>query len=264
MALSLLRFKRGTRAELAAAAGSSGLNLGEPYMITDEGRLAIGVSDSEYADLALAKKPTVQEFATSDTWTRPTGCRFVRVLVVGGGGGGGGCGATNGTTQSAGGSSAGGGGWSIKWIDVSAIASVTVTVGAAGAGGPAGVNNGTSGGTSSFGAHCSATGGGYGVGLGASIGNGYPGGHGGVGSGGDENGRGMHGAHAYQIGNTPVIDSGGDSYFGGGAPPPSVFSAQGNAGLSPGAGGSGARSKNTTAYAGGDGAAGVVIVEEFY
>lgn len=43
--------KRGTRAQLNAAAAASGLKAGEPYLITDEGRLAVGLSVSTYAEL---------------------------------------------------------------------------------------------------------------------------------------------------------------------------------------------------------------------
>lgn len=47
---NLLKIKRGTRAQLNAAVTSNSLNLGEPYLITDEGRLAIGTGSNTYAD----------------------------------------------------------------------------------------------------------------------------------------------------------------------------------------------------------------------
>lgn len=47
--MAQLRIKRGTRAQLDAAAAASGLRLGEPYLITDEGRLAVGTSASAYS-----------------------------------------------------------------------------------------------------------------------------------------------------------------------------------------------------------------------
>jgi hypothetical protein len=44
-----LRFKRGTKAQIDTAAGSSGLVAGEPYLITDQGgRLAVGTTTSAY------------------------------------------------------------------------------------------------------------------------------------------------------------------------------------------------------------------------
>lgn len=50
--MALIRFKRGTRAELEAAAGSDELVEGEPYYITDEpGVVAIGTGADSYADI---------------------------------------------------------------------------------------------------------------------------------------------------------------------------------------------------------------------
>ena len=50
----VIKVKRGTRAQLNAAAAANGLAAGEPYLITDESRLAIGLSASTYAEYALA------------------------------------------------------------------------------------------------------------------------------------------------------------------------------------------------------------------
>jgi hypothetical protein len=95
-----------------------------------------------------------QYFSANGTWTRPTGIRLALAEVLGAGGGSGGC---TGVASSVGvGAGGGGGGYSRKLIDVTAIASVAVTVGT---GGTAGANTGTAGGTggtSNFGAHCSA------------------------------------------------------------------------------------------------------------
>ncbi len=49
-----IKIKRGTRAQLNAAASANGLATGEPYLITDENRLAIGLTVSTYAEYALA------------------------------------------------------------------------------------------------------------------------------------------------------------------------------------------------------------------
>lgn len=46
--------KRGTRAQINSAASATGLLAGEPYLITDENRLAIGLSTTTYAE---ASKP---------------------------------------------------------------------------------------------------------------------------------------------------------------------------------------------------------------
>lgn len=46
--MASLRIKRGTRAQLDAAAGSGTLKGGEPYLITDENRFAVGVSTVAY------------------------------------------------------------------------------------------------------------------------------------------------------------------------------------------------------------------------
>lgn len=45
-------FKRGSRAQLDAAATAGTLNQGEPYLITDEGRVAVGLTSSTYIDFA--------------------------------------------------------------------------------------------------------------------------------------------------------------------------------------------------------------------
>lgn len=47
MAISLT-IKRGSRAEIDAAALVNGLAAGEPYLITDENRIAIGLSPSTF------------------------------------------------------------------------------------------------------------------------------------------------------------------------------------------------------------------------
>ena len=132
------------------------------------------------------------------TWTKPTGANRVLVKVVGGGGGGAGyC------------ESGGAGGYSEKKIDVSAVSTVTVTVG----GGGAGVTYwavASTGGTSSFGTYCTATGG-----YGSSYNSQHSGGIGGVGSGGDVNLYGGAGTgHANSSGHY-VGGVGGTSHFGG-------------------------------------------------
>ena len=196
------------------------------------------------------KVPTIQVITATATYIAPAGLRMAVVEQVGGGGGGAGSAAGD-----RGGSGAGGG-YSKRHILAASIgASQSVTIGAGGAGGAAGANVGIAGGTTSFGALCSATGGAGGV-LGGSAGAGSLGG---IGSGGDVNTRGGPGANPSLIISTP----GGSSLlgFGGGT----VANSNGQAGtLYGGGGGSQSDSGGTTARAGGAGAAGVVVVTEFY
>lgn len=177
--------------------------------------------------------PVLQTFTANGTWTKPLGVTHIRVRVVGGGGGGGG-------NYGGGG---GGGGYSEKIIDVSGVSSVAVTVGAAG-------GSEASGGTSSFGTHCSATGGGGG----SNAGNG---GTSGVGTDGDINVRGGAGDRGFGT-SIPggYAGRGGDSVLGGGG------------GGNNGTGGEGAGGNYGGGGAGGSvgsfgGGPGIVIVEEF-
>ena len=136
---------------------------------------------------------STQYFGSTGTWTRPTGCTRIRVIVVGAGG-----------SASGYGESGGAGGYAEKTIDVTGIASVAVTV----PGQSAGVSYsaaGNDGGTSSFGAYVSASGG-----YGANRNSNHAGGHGGIGSGGDINQRGGGGS-----GHDGRGGRGGTSFFGG-------------------------------------------------
>ena len=197
--------------------------------------------------------------------------KAVRVRLVGGGGGGGGC-ATTGAGQSAAGGAGGGGGYSEEFITMnSSTASVTVTVGAGGANGAAGANAGSTGGTSSFGAYLSATGGSAGGGDAASTAPiyGASGASPGAGSGGDLNVSGTAGGRSFSI------NTSGDSMFwiygGGSALSPqshmqaSATGGNGTNGISYGMGGGGGVNtvSQATARAGGDGSAGIVIVDVF-
>lgn len=180
--------------------------------------------------LTLINTPTIQVLTATGTWTKPADCRKVKVTVVGGGGGGGG-------NYGGGG---GGSGASIKYIDVTAISSVSVTVGSGG-------GSETTGGTSSFGAYCSATGGGAGVNAGN-------GGTAGTGTGGDINIRGNAGDRAVSSG---FCGGGGSSFLGGGG---GANNGTGGDGIGGNYGGGGAGGSG----GGQAGAGGVVTVEEFY
>ena len=50
---STLQMKRGTRAQLDALAIRRGLNVGEPFLITDENRQAVATSTTTYTAMAL-------------------------------------------------------------------------------------------------------------------------------------------------------------------------------------------------------------------
>lgn len=215
---------------------------------------------------------SVQVYTTSggNTWTKPAGLKRVRVTVVGGGGSGGGCAATAGAQSASSGGGAAGGA-SIKIIEAASLGTTeTATVGAKGAAPAAGANNGNAGGTSSFGAHCSATGGAGGPAStagnsGATFTNSAA--AGGVGSSGTINLKGGPGGAGFMnTGTAELCGHGGSSMLGGGPP----ATRNNTAGIAAdanayGAGGSGAAiDASQSAQAGGAGADGIIIVEEFF
>jgi hypothetical protein len=82
-----LRIKRGTRAQVNAAAAASGLAAGQPLLITDEGRLAVGLSATTYAAAAKQgegmERPhgcTLLDPTTSDT--KIVLCRVPRAMTI--------------------------------------------------------------------------------------------------------------------------------------------------------------------------------------
>ena len=196
---------------------------------------------------------SVQVFTTGGTWTKPAGIKSVVIEVTGGGGGGGGAKNANGT-----GGGGGGGGNSSKFIDVTAIASETVTIGGGGAGG-VGLATGAAGGTSSLGAHASATGGRGGV---SNAGGAPAGGLGGAGSGGDINSTGDGGGGGAATMGVPS-GAGGGSARGGGARGHHAGNTNGYAATNYGGGGGGAVSTDTANKTGGAGSGGAVIVWEY-
>ncbi len=195
-------------------------------------------------------KGEVQVFAASGTYNKPSGLRWVRVTVIGGGGGGSGRGGAY--NSGAGGSE---GGKSVKWISVDDLAAAeTVTIGSGGTGG-ADASPGSAGGASSFGSHCSATGGDGGGNV-TPFDSRYPT-QPGEGVGGDINERGQPGEVGTYSGGSPGGNGGGTGGGIGGSANTPV--ADGGA---PGSGGGGGGASAN--LAGGDGADGVVIVEEFF
>ena len=225
--------------------------------ITDEA--GTGAPEFPNGILAAAGVPSYQyvstvQFTASGTFGKATypWLRAVRVRCQGGGAGGGGSSTTN---RSLGGG--GGGGYAESFItNIAGLASsVTVTVGAGGDGGAADAssNNGTEGGASSFGSLVIAAGGGTGAGASGGSGGSSNTGDLVVGGGGAGGGSGT---------NTPSIAGiGGSSVLGGGgaALGDATTSTVGRDGQLYGGGGSGGRN----ASAGGNGAAGIVIVELF-
>ncbi len=210
---------------------------------------------------AAVKPPVIRQYLAAGspaTWTKPAGLKYVVVEVVGAGGGGGARTSSDGT---AGGG--GGGGYSKKIIPVATLgATETVTTGAVGAGGTTS-GNGAAGGNSSFGAHATANGGGGGINdKGA-------GGAGGTAASGDINMNGMAGrdGHGYSGGTilVGVPGMGGASPMGFG-PVTLIPTADlnGVTGSGFGSGGSGSNYQGASATFGGDGAAGVVRVIEYY
>lgn len=181
------------------------------------------------------------------TWTKPSGCNTVLVKLVGGGGGAAGyC------------ESGGAGGYSERVVDVSSVATVTVTVG----GGGASVGYyaaGADGGTSSFGAYCSATGG-----YGSNRNSGHSGGVGGIGSGGNINLYGGTGTgHVNSAGHYPG-GLGGRSFFGGSGAVNRATTSNKLYNGAPGTGGPGGRTNDGGGGAGiANGEAGLVIVYSY-
>ena len=189
--------------------------------------------------------------AGASTWTKPSGCNKIRVLMVGAGGGG-----------SGNGESGGGGQFGEKFIDVSALAvgaTVNVTIGAGGAGVSYSAS-GAAGGTSSFGAYMTCQGG-YGANTPwGGTGNSHSGGLGGhTGSGGDFHQPGGGGG-----GHRSNTNQGGATFFGGSKysthPSNSYVTYDEQSQCAPGTGGPG---EQTTNGRGAYGAVGYCIVYSY-
>src|SRR6266498_1916219 len=181
-----------------------------------------------------------QVFTATGTWNKPARCKRVLVQVIGGGGGSGGVGATA-SGQVAESGAGGGGGYSEKLFLASVLASSeTVTIGAAGTAGTSG--GGGAGGDSSF-----ATGKAYAVTA--------TGGLGGAGGFGLSLGGGAGASAAF----------GGAAGMYSGSAIPLLVGGVGNVGRPYGGGASGAVNPPSTAAGNGSaGAAGVVIVTNYY
>tara|TARA_B100002019_G_C21204660_1_gene565981 strand:- start:399 stop:1217 length:819 start_codon:yes stop_codon:yes gene_type:complete len=186
----------------------------------------------------------------SGTWTKPAGCTHVLVYCTGGGGG---ARVNDNSYRGAGG---GGGATSIKWIDVSGVASVSYTYGGGGTYARNG-GRGASGGTSSFGGYMTAGGG-----QGGQTDVPHQGGPGGNASGGDINvpgggGEMSHGHNREGGGGSSIWHKSGSShhYYNN---QEEVTSGQWGSG-----GGYGYYSQNGFAHNSSQGGAGVVIVYNY-
>lgn len=232
--------------------------------------------NSVYSDGGGGGTPTnIHLFTASGTYTKPAGLVRARVTVVGGGGAGGGAVATGSAEASCGGGG-GSGAVGVKTLEAAVIgATETITIGAAGAGvaGDAGGDGLATTFTVTGGTNIVAGGGSGGnqlVGAAASI-NPTAAASAGTATGADYV-SGQPGAFGLRASGTQALGgSGGSNPFGAGGFGNRLASVTelgeaGNAGLGFGAGGSGGINVGgvASAKAGGNGAPGLVIVEEFF
>lgn len=222
---------------------------------------------------AVVTGPTAGRFLRSTTLTSGTSfttgvdTESIRIRMVGGGGGGGGCTSVGSAAAAAGGG--GSGAYAEKVFDVLANTAYAYVVGAAGNGvsGAAGANATASTFTGPGPVVVTAPGGsGAPVGTAATTLTARAGGAGGaVATNGDLNSTGSAGLPGVVlIVATPIVASGrgADSQFGSGGLG-LVAVGTGNAGTGFGAGGSGAATGASTVRTGGNGTAGVIIIEEY-
>jgi hypothetical protein len=210
-------------------------------------------------------------FTSNGTFTKASypWLRAVRVRVQGGGGGGGGAESTT-SLQGAAGAGGAGGGYAELLIAASSLgSSETVTVGAAGSG--ASGASGSAGGNSSFGTLVVGNGGGAGtLGLASNAATAVNGPAGGTGTGdlvvaGEPGGGAMRDGNDYTVaglGGSAVLGHGAKGFLN------VITFDNGVAGVNApsgyGGGGSGARNAGVqSTRAGGNGSAGIVIVELF-
>ena len=242
-----------TEAKLAAAAVALGSATVTGTLPVSKGGLAITSfsganraiqSDGSNLSQQLHGIASINVYTGNSTWNRPTGVKYIKIQVNGAGGGGGGHGE--------GGAA---GGYAERFLDVTGISSVGVTIGGGGGGtyysGAAGNGN-----TSSFGPYVSAGGG-----HGANRQNQHSGGVSGAGSGGNLN---IHtgGGYSHHARDSSSV---AESFFGGGTasnyPNGGQFGHNHNGHSALGAGGGGAHFHS---YRGTDGRPGIIIVTNFY
>lgn len=209
---------------------------------------------------------TMQVYTADATWTKPDGLAYVVVEVIGAGGGGSTRGSSGKTTIA--GAGGGGGGYSRKRILAANLgATEVVTVGIGGTATKTGSSfvDGGTGGTSSFGSHCSANGGGggqkYDAVAPATVSS--VGGTGGSATGGDINVTGSRAPdNVTGNGTDGAIPGLGFGAGGTGARTASTAIVNGSNGFDYGGGGGGGYSTGTNNA--GSGANGLVLVYEFF
>ena len=189
----------------------------------------------------------IANYTASTSFQVPNGVTLVRVRLCGGGGGGGA------GSQGFGGAGGGAAGYAEGVVPVQPGQVIPVTVGTAGVGATAGGAAAGTGGTSSFGSLISAAGGNGGASAASFAYGGAPG----SGAGGSINLSGGFGSDG-NGGNFFFAGNGGASFFGGGGRAAAVGSAPQSTAAVPGAGGGGCYGVLGN---GGNGAAGIVIVE---
>lgn len=230
----------------------------------------LGLGDGKFSGRLM----NTSIFLSSGTYTPTEGTKKIRVIAVGGGGGGGGVPAANDTQQATAGAGMNG-----AYIDsilgVGADFSAEISIGAAGTRGAAGSNPGGDGGTTSFGNLIVAPGGNGGGRGGANANTSYLQG---VSWGGQATSTGQTLASMRCGAKSPgamVVSlkavaggSGGDTPLGsggfGGASSSSFTSRAGGDAQGYGAGGGGAGAPSgSSAQPGGNGAPGIVIIQEY-
>jgi hypothetical protein len=238
------------------------VNIGAPSKLVKE----IHVRDL-FATTISAQKPAVYKYTTNDTHVVQAGCAYLTIECVGGGGAGGGTSATGAGEHAAGGGG-GGGGYARKVIDADNLSSsIAVTIGAGGTGVSDGTGN-TGGNTTAVATGMTTVQGDGGVGGGrgndttgnSASGGGAGGSHSGgdIGRAGDDGGNG-----GVSAGGRWTTGFGGGSMFGGSQR--SGLAGTGTAGNAYGGGGAGStENASSSATAGGAGAAGVVIITEYF
>ena len=187
---------------------------------------------------------SLQAFTSSTTWNRPAGVRYIRVQLVGSGGGGSGHGEGGGA-----------GGYAERYLDVTGISSVGITIDGGGGGTYYSGAGGNAGG-SSFGPYLSCS-----AGHGANRQNQHSGGVSGNGSGGNLN---IHQGGGFSH-HARSAQSCADTFFGGGAPSSHPqggnFAHNHQSHTAPGTGGAGAHFHG---HRGSDGRPGMCVITNFY
>jgi hypothetical protein len=190
----------------------------------------------------------------SGTYTVTVGSRAIRVRMVGGGGAGGG------TTGVAAGCGGGGAGGYVESFIVSPSATYSYSIGSAGIGS---TTTGGTGGNTTFGSFTASGG------LGGVNSVGAGGGAGGAASGGNLNIPGSHGYPGSRSANPAgqYLSGGGASSMLGPGAAWGVYTTSSANGSAPaggyGGGGSGAQTNGTSGFTGGNGASGIIIIEEY-